>query len=155
MVYPATPAIHQCCIGVMWSDMPVPVLRRVACCLQYGCLEDAVAATVSVYVDALLQLAEGYALQQLWVHCVPPVLPETRRVVQLFNSTLQQQLAVQGRHMQPAQARGCRSNVPVRFLDLEAQLLSCGQWLRFDGTHLHPGYVQELLQPAIACNNSH
>lgn len=111
------------------------------------------AATVCVYVNALLQLAQGHALQQLWVHCVPPALPETRRVVQLFNSTLQQQLALQGRDMQPAQAQGRSSNVPVRFLDLEGRLLSGGQWLCFDGTHLHPGYVQELLQAAMACNS--
>lgn len=141
-----------------------------ACCLQYGCLEGAVAATVCVYVNALLQLSQAHALQRLWVHCVPPVLPETRHVVQLFNTTLKQQLALQARHMHPAQAQGRSSNAQqqqqqplyvwqtrqtghVRFLDLESQLLSDGQWLHFDGTHLHPGYVQELLQPAMACNS--
>jgi hypothetical protein len=116
-----------------------------------------VTATVGVYVAALLQLSQSHALQRLWVHCVPPVLQETRHVVQLFNSALKQQLALQLRDVQPARAEGCSSSVylqHVRYVDIEAQLLSNRQWLSFDGAHLHPGYVQELLQAAMSCGNS-
>lgn len=101
------------------------------------------AATVEAYVGAILQLLHERSLQ-VFVHSVPPVLPETRHVVHLFNTAVKQQLqaAVQ------AQA-GLKSQ--LQFVDVEGVLLQDGECLRFDGSHLHPSYSRHL-QDALSCN---
>lgn len=126
---------------------------------------------MQVYVSAVLQLAQQRQLQ-LWVHCVPPVLLETRQVVQLFNHTLQQQLqrlqdALKHQVTSSASQNQLNSDLIqvssmsevaracpfVNFVDLEAVLLKDAACLEFDGTHLHPCYVQHL-QAAMTCNST-
>jgi hypothetical protein len=111
--------------------------------VQYETLEDAVKTTTQLYVEAATQLAEKYGVT-IWVQSVPPVLPETRDVVQAFNSSLKQQLA----------ASSCRPSVgsgSVYSVYLDELMLQHGGCLDFDGTHLHPAYIQHL-EAAMHCN---
>jgi hypothetical protein len=129
-------------------------------------LEDAVTATVQAYVAAVRQLVQEQGLR-VWVHPVPPVLPETRHVVLLFNQALKQQLQEARRSggtdwgprkqqavSTEAEAAGgeCHWQGQVHFVDLAGELLEQDGCLDFDGTHLHPKYLAHL-QAAMECNS--
>jgi hypothetical protein len=112
--------------------------------VQYATLDAAVAATVEAYVGTILQLLHKHSLQ-VFVHSVPPVLPETRHVVHLFNASLEQQLQA------AVQAQPELKSL-VHFVDLEGVLLQDGECLKLDGSHLHPSYSRHL-QDALSCSN--
>lgn len=112
------------------------VIHPLLAVLQYDSLEEAVAATAGVYVTVVTGLVIQRGLHVL-VHCVPPVLPETRHVVKLFNDVLKQQLALRvGQHPEVADR--------LQFLDVHDVLLKHMCNLELDGSHLHPNYLQHL-----------
>lgn len=104
--------------------------------LQYDSLEDAVAATAGVYVAVVTGLVVERGLHVL-VHCVPPVLAETRHIVKLFNDVLKQQLTLQVGQQPQAAGR-------LQFLNVQDVLLKHMCNLELDGSHLHPDYLQHL-----------
>ena len=56
--------------------------------LKYDSLEQAMTVLVDIYVSVLVRVAKQRKLLVM-VHPVPPVLSETRDIVQHFNSMLQ------------------------------------------------------------------
>lgn len=56
--------------------------------LKYDTLEQAMTVLVDIYVDILIRVAKQRHFQ-LMLHPVPPVLLETRDIVQQFNAMLQ------------------------------------------------------------------
>lgn len=134
--------------------------------MQYESLQDAVIGTVQAYVSTVLQLAQKHGLQ-IWVHCVPSVLPETKQVVLLFNQTLKQLLQDAEQSSVWTAASDLSASGPlrgmtgqkeqqsgwVRFVDLDGDVLQQDACLEFDGTHLHPKYLVHL-QAAMVCNSN-
>jgi lysophospholipase L1-like esterase len=109
--------------------------------LQYGSLQEALAATVKVYTTLLLQLVQQQGLR-VYVHPVPPVLDATRETVNCFNAALQQRLS-SALQTQPELAGH------LMYLDVAQHLLRedgsrLQQQLQLDGTHLHPRYSNYL-----------
>jgi hypothetical protein len=117
--------------------------------LQYDTLEEAAAATARVYVNAVQQLVQQHQLH-VWLHSVPPVLSETRVVVQLFNSAVERECA---QHAATSSAAAGGGLGRLQFVDLDDALQQDARCLQFDGTHLHPCYVEHL-QAALQCNPS-
>lgn len=116
--------------------------------LQYETLEDAVKTATHLYVATVSQLAQQYGLT-IWVQSVPPVLPETRDMVQAFNSSLKQQLAASSYTPNVGSGSvGVRGS--VCYVDLDELLLQHRGCLVFDGTHLHPAYIHHL-EAAMHC----
>lgn len=115
--------------------------------MQYETLDAAVAVTVEAYVGTILQLLRERTPHslQLFVHSVPPVLPETRHVVHLFNNALRQRLQA---------ARQSQSDLKdvLQFVDLEGVLLQQEDCLSLDGSHLHACYSKHL-QDAMSCGD--
>jgi lysophospholipase L1-like esterase len=108
---------------------------------QYESLQHAITATVEVYVALLLQLVQQRKLH-IYVHPIPPVLDETRDVVKSFDAALQQRLTAV-LQWQP------ELNGQLAYLDFFYDLLtadgsSLQPQLAFDGTHLHPRYLEHL-----------
>jgi tetratricopeptide (TPR) repeat protein len=107
---------------------------------KYESLEEAVEATVDIYLELLLSLIKTLDLRIL-VHPVPPVLDPTRPIVIKFMETLEQKLAKAG-------------NPKLHLLHFFDQLMEPGPEgshklradLTLDGTHLSPRYVQLLNQ---------
>lgn len=64
--------------------------------LKYDTMEEATAVLVRVYSRALLHLIAARGFEVL-VHPVPPVLDETRHVVQPFNRALQAEACARAR----------------------------------------------------------
>ena len=98
---------------------------------RYPSLEAGVAHTVKIYVGVLKGLAASKRLQVL-VHPVPPVLNETRHIVNLFNREL---------------AAAVKRERSLHMLDFYDALLAPGgnalaEGLKLDGTHMHPDYVK-------------
>lgn len=80
---------------------------------------------------------------------MPPVLSETREVVQAFNNSLKQQLAAV---CEPGAGSSCDGvGGSLHYLDLDQILLQHAECLKLDGTHLHPSYIQHL-EAAMHCN---
>ena len=128
---------------------------------RYRDLEEGVAAVVAIYVNVLMDLLVKRACE-IFVHPVPPVLPETRPIVLLFNRLLKQQV-------EAAAARSPRMACSLHWLDCLAALLepvamvtlspvaaaaaaaakatmayALKPDLGLDGTHLSPRYVTAL-----------
>jgi len=60
--------------------------------LKYDTMEEAMAVLIRVYVRVLLRLIAERRFK-VFVHPVPPVLDETRHVVQPFNRALQREVS--------------------------------------------------------------
>jgi len=102
---------------------------------RYESVEEGAAAVIDVYVSALLELAERRKLAKLWVHAVPPVLNETRRVVRLFNRILRQKvLAASGASSPLVWLEGMEETM----LDGAGDEAGLNPELKLDGTHMHP-----------------
>ena len=116
---------------------------------KYESLEEGISHTLNIYVDLLLSLIREQDFE-LFVHPIAPVLNETRPIVMAFAREMKRKvLATAGT---PA-ARG-----RLHYLDFFDQLLLPGvsgaqpslqPHLQFDGTHMHPAYV-EYLAAALA-----
>lgn len=104
---------------------------------RYDSLDEAVAASVAVYVAAVARAARRRRLSAVYVHPVPPVLDATRPVVTRFNLCLQ---------------AAVKSAPGMRWLDFWPRLLGDDGALRdeytLDGTHLSPAYL-DLLEAAL------
>ncbi|XP_065840747.1 uncharacterized protein [Oscarella lobularis] len=104
---------------------------------KYETLERAMSVLIDTYVASLKDLRKKRNFE-VYVHPVPPVLNETRRIVLDFNKMLRERLA--------------RSKT-LTYLDFGEELVTeDGKELRkqydFDGTHLNPVYLR-LLESAI------
>jgi hypothetical protein len=55
--------------------------------MQYESLEEGIEATINIYISILLDLIHTKGLE-LFIHPVPPVLNETRRIVKPFVAAL-------------------------------------------------------------------
>ncbi|CAH1245203.1 Hypp7447 [Branchiostoma lanceolatum] len=100
---------------------------------RYDSMEDTISRLLEIYTQALLGLKRKYKFT-IYVHPVPPVLDLTRPTVMKFNTALKSTVeATSGLH----------------WLDFVDELLcDHGTMLdskfEFDGTHLHPCYVETL-----------
>ncbi|XP_078693360.1 uncharacterized protein LOC144923048 isoform X1 [Branchiostoma floridae x Branchiostoma belcheri] len=100
---------------------------------RYDTMEDGISRLLEIYTQALLVLKRKYKFT-VFVHPVPPVLDLTRQTVMKFNKALKSKVeATSGLH----------------WLDFVDELLcDHGTMLdskfEFDGTHLHPCYVERL-----------
>lgn len=124
------------------------LLHALPVSLQYETFEEAVKTTTQSYVATATQLAKKSGMT-IWVHSVPPVLPETRDVVQAFNHSLKQQLAAVCRPRVGSGGDGARGS--LHYVDMDKVLLQHAECLELDGTHLHPAYIQHL-EAAMHCN---
>jgi hypothetical protein len=132
--------------------------------VQYESAEQAVHATVRVYVEALTELAaQSPHLRTIIVHPVPPLPKLVRSAAAAFNAALAQQLAQQHKQQQQqqqqqqqgGQSRQAAAGCKVLWLAglCEAWQTDAAQdaaaWWQFDGVHLGPGYVADALCPAL------
>uniref|UniRef100_A0A061S9Z0 Tpr-like protein n=2 Tax=Tetraselmis sp. GSL018 TaxID=582737 RepID=A0A061S9Z0_9CHLO len=106
---------------------------------KYDSLEEAIAATVHIYLEALRRLL-GRGME-IFVHPLPPVLNETRHIVLPFNAAL--------RRAVDEAARDPSAGGRLHWLDFLDELLTpdgkrLNPALEFDGTHLSPAYVRHL-----------
>eukprot|EP01065_Artemidia_motanka_P050046 TRINITY_DN8476_c0_g1_i1.p1 TRINITY_DN8476_c0_g1~~TRINITY_DN8476_c0_g1_i1.p1 ORF type:complete len:851 (+),score=309.44 TRINITY_DN8476_c0_g1_i1:63-2615(+) len=110
---------------------------------KYSSVDEGMAATVAIYVDALLQLQRERSFE-IYVHPPLPVLDPTRSLVVKFDRLLGKALTTDPR---------VKANGRIRWLDFHLSLLTADQKdllpeYRLDGTHINPAYV-ELLQKAL------
>ncbi|XP_078613296.1 uncharacterized protein LOC144882989 [Branchiostoma floridae x Branchiostoma japonicum] len=102
---------------------------------RYDSMEEGINRLLDIYTQVLLGLKRKYKFT-IYVHPVPPVLDLTRQTVMKFNKALKSKVeATSGLH----------------WLDFVDELLcDHGTMLdskfEFDGTHLHPCYVERLEQ---------
>ncbi|KAK9816213.1 hypothetical protein WJX74_009091 [Apatococcus lobatus] len=108
--------------------------------LKYDTLEQAMTVLVDIYVDVVIRVAEQRHFH-LMLHPVPPVLSETRDIVQQFNAMLEKKVNL------AAEAKQLSSKlVWLEFVNdlLEGPDNDLLPHLHFDGTHLAPSYVAYL-----------
>lgn len=108
------------------------LLRAVNNC-KYDTVEEAIKATVDIYIDFLKEQQEQHGFVT-FVHPILPVLNETRSVVLQFNEKLK------------AGVENCKGLHWLEFMDV--LLVNGGSDFhseyKLDGTHVHPTYVSLL-----------
>eukprot|EP00439_Symbiodinium_sp_Y106_P067394 s865_g11.t1 len=122
---------------------------------KHESVEDALYLLIGHYTEVLKRIRRKLVHNDLFLHPVPTVLPETRFLTMAFNSLLS---------AAPCQAALAKVRVKLLTLDCiyeggpqavagrrgtELSRLNVLPELRLDGTHLSPSYVQTHLAPAM------
>jgi tetratricopeptide (TPR) repeat protein len=108
---------------------------------RYTDLDDGIKKVVDIYMRVLNKVIVQKKIEA-YIHPVNPVLNETRSIVMKFNAYLEASV---------------RNNGAMKWLDFVEHLLSItneesvvlNPKYALDGTHLHPSYAKDLLEPAI------
>ena len=114
------------CFGEI--DCREGLLKAVARC-KYDSLQEAISASINIYIETLSELAWTYWFKIL-VHPVPPVINETRFIVKKFNKALKTSVK-----------KAARLNFLEFTEDLVDENGDLKEEYKLDGVHLNPEYL--------------